>query len=160
MSNASDVDTIRKHLQASWKTEITESPSHDSLSVDADVNLAPIKQRRPALPEGFMRHRTDRFSRPASMIDPVPEPEPPNDLTSQDSLATLSSFSNAVSLAILQTDSISSGLTVLSIHKGKHETESCVCGLNEINSESNRSFNSQQSLSDLAIGRPSDVSFF
>ncbi|KAH8555811.1 hypothetical protein BGW37DRAFT_543380 [Umbelopsis sp. PMI_123] len=178
MSNASDVDTIRKHLQASWKTEITESPSHDSLSVDADVNLAPIKQRRPALPEGFMRHRTDRFSRPASMIDPVPEPEPPNDLTSQDSLATLSSFvpehgytsedtdamsySNAVSLAILQTDSISSGLTVLSIHKGKHETESCVCGLNEINSESNRSFHSQQSLSDLAIGdpRPSDVSFF
>jgi hypothetical protein len=178
ISNTSDVDTIRKHLQASWKAEITESPSHDSLNGESSMNIAPIKQRRPPLPEGFMRHRTDRFSRPTSMIEQIPEPEPPNELTSQDSLATLSSFvpehgytsedtesmsySNAVSLAILQIDSISSGLSVLSIHKGKHETESSVCGLNETNSESNRSFHSQQSLSDLAIGdpRPSDVSFF
>ncbi|KAG2172505.1 hypothetical protein INT44_006678 [Umbelopsis vinacea] len=178
MSNTSDVDTIRKHLQASWKAEITESPSHDSLNADSSMNIAPIKQRRPPLPEGFMRHRSDRFSRPTSMIEQIPEPEPPHDMTSQDSLATLSSFvpehgytsedtesmsySNAVSLAILQRDSISSGLSVLSIHKGKHETESSVCGLNETNSESNRSFHSQQSLSDLAIGdpRPSDVSFF
>lgn len=178
MSNTSDVDTIRKHLQASWKAEITESPSHDSLNAESSMHITPIKQRRPALPEGFMRHRTDRYSRPTSMIEQIPDPEPPNDLTSQDSLATLSSFvpehgytsedtesmsySNAVSLAILQTDSISSGLSVLSIHKGKHETESSVCGLNETNSESNRSFHSQQSLSDLAIGdpRPSDVSFF
>lgn len=177
-SNTSDVDTIRKHLQASWKAEMAESPSHDSLNVDAHVPFLPRKARRPALPEGFMRHRTDRFSRPASIIEPVPEPAPPNDLTSQDSLDTLSSFvpelgytsedtesiaySNAASLAILRTDSISSGLSVLSIHKGKHETESSVCGLNETNSESNRSFHSQQSLSDLAVGDPipSDVFFY
>jgi hypothetical protein len=174
-SNTSDVNTIRKHLQASWKAEMAESPSHNSLNVDADIPALLRKQRRPALPEGFMHNR---YSGPASMIEPLAEPAPPNDLTSQDSLDTLSSFvpehgytsedtesisySNAVSLAILQEDSISSGLSVLSLHKGKHEMESSVCGLHETNSESNRSFHSQQSISDLAIGDliPSNVSFY
>jgi hypothetical protein len=154
---------------------MAESPSHNSLNVDADIPALLRKQRRPALPEGFMHNR---YSGPASMIEPLAEPAPPNDLTSQDSLDTLSSFvpehgytsedtesisySNAVSLAILQEDSISSGLSVLSLHKGKHEMESSVCGLHETNSESNRSFHSQQSISDLAIGDliPSNVSFY
>lgn len=174
-SNNSDVDTIRKHLQASWRAEMAESPSHNSLNMDADIPALIRKQRRPALPEGFMHNR---YSRPASMIEPVAEPAPPNDLTSQDSLDTLSSFvpdhgytsedtesisySNAVSQVILQADSISSGLSVLSLHKEKHEMESSVCGLRETNSESNHSLHSQQSISDLAIGDliPSNVSFY
>ncbi|KAM3584742.1 hypothetical protein VKS41_003548 [Umbelopsis sp. WA50703] len=179
MSNTSDVDTIRKHLRDSWKAELSESQSQDSLTVDADLPpVIPRVQRRPPLPEGFMRRRSDRFSRPESIVvEPIPEPEPPADLTSQDSLDTLSSFvpeqgytsedtesisySNAVSLAILRTDTISSGLSVLSNAKGKHETES-FGGVHETNSESNRSVHSTQSFSDLAVGdpRPSTQSFY
>lgn len=171
MSNTSDVDTIRKHLRDSWKAELSESHSQDSLTVDADLPPAiPRVQRRPPLPEGFMRRRSDRFSRPESIVEPIPEPAPPNDLTSQDSLDTLSSFvpeqgytsedtesisySNVVSLAILQTDTISSGLSVLSNIKGKHETESSIGGVHETNSESNRSVHSALSFSDLAVGDP------
>ncbi|KAJ2960544.1 hypothetical protein NQZ79_g4115 [Umbelopsis isabellina] len=179
MSNTSDVDTIRKHLRDSWKAELSESQSQDSLTVDADLPPAiPRVQRRPPLPEGFMRRRSDRFSRPESIVEPIPEPAPPNDLTSQDSLDTLSSFvpeqgytsedtesitySNVVSLAILHTDTISSGLSVLSNIKGKHETESSIGGVHETNSESNRSVHSAQSFSDLAVGdpRPSAQSFY